>query len=223
MEFGFATILLLPFGLGLLGFIEPCTIGAHLIFLSAQAERNRNARVAALASFIIARMVVMGGFGGLVGLVGHWLIDLQTGFWLAFGLLYVGIGIAFVFGRAGLVKRRLAIAPEAWRRARNPLLMGAAFGLNIPACAAPILFGLLGLAVSGGSVLAGFTMMAVFAFALSAPLILMALEPRFAGFTMRAAEFLRTRPWLVGPVFFGLGIWSIYFGLFVDPIDWSGL
>lgn len=33
MEISFQTLVLLPVGLGLLGFIEPCTIGGHLLFL----------------------------------------------------------------------------------------------------------------------------------------------------------------------------------------------
>jgi len=33
MEFTPVATILLPIGLGLLGFIEPCTIGAHLIYL----------------------------------------------------------------------------------------------------------------------------------------------------------------------------------------------
>jgi len=36
------------------------------------------------------------------------------------------------------------------------------------------------------------------------------------------AEWLRARRWIFSAVFIPLGIWSIWFGLFVDPADWSG-
>ena len=31
MEYSFQTYILLPIGLGLLGFVEPCTVGGHLV------------------------------------------------------------------------------------------------------------------------------------------------------------------------------------------------
>lgn len=222
MELGFASLVLLPLGFGLIGFAEPCAIGAHLIYLSHQAEQSRKSKAAALVAFVIARTSVMGVVGALAGLLGHWLIAFQTGFWLAFGVLYFAIGIGFLLNRSGWLRRGLALPVIAWRSPRSAWVMGATFGLSIPACAAPILFGLLSLTVSGGSAIAGFTMMAVFALGLSAPLIVMSVLPGFARFVSRAAEWLRVRRWVVGAVFLVLGIWSIYFGLFVDPADWSG-
>jgi cytochrome c-type biogenesis protein len=222
MEIGFVSLILLPLGFGLIGFVEPCVIGAHLIFLTRQAERSQKARAAALIAFVSARTLVMGTLGASVGLLGQLLIGLQTGFWLVFGLLYCTIGAAFVLNRSGWLKRGIILPSPAWKNARSAWLVGAAFGLNIPACAAPILFGLLGLTVSGGSAIAGFTTMAIFALGLSAPLVVMTLLPAFARFVERSAEWLRARRWLTGALFVVLGIWSVYFGLFVDPADWSG-
>ncbi len=222
MEIGFVSLILLPLGFGLIGFVEPCVIGAHLIFLTRQAERSQKARAAALIAFVSARTLVMGTLGASVGLLGQLLIGLQTGFWLVFGLLYCTIGAAFVLNRSGWLKRGIILPSPAWKNARSAWLVGAAVGLNIPACAAPILFGLLGLTVSGGSAIAGFTTMAIFALGLSAPLVVMTLLPAFARFVERSAEWLRARRWLTGALFVVLGIWSVYFGLFVDPADWSG-
>ncbi|MGX9857572.1 hypothetical protein ACR03S_19470 (plasmid) [Limimaricola variabilis] len=215
--------MLLPaFGLGLLGFVEPCTLGAHALFLEGQRRRPAAQRLSAALVFLLARVVVMGGFGGLVVLLGQRLIGVQTGMWLVFGAVYLGLGAAILSRRDRALRRRVGLAPGHWKLAGNPLLQGLAFGLNIPACAAPILFGLIGAASLSGSAAAGFVMMAVFALALTAPLFPFAVAPRFAGPLDRLANWLRPRRWLLGALFVGLGLWSVWFGLFVDPVDWSG-
>ena len=71
MELTITSLLLLPVGLGLLGFIEPCTIGAHVIFLSAQQKRHAGAKAAAVISFVGVRVLVMGAFGALLGVLGE--------------------------------------------------------------------------------------------------------------------------------------------------------
>lgn len=222
MEATLINAVALPIGLGLLGFVEPCTVGAHLIFLGTQEGRARRDAARALAVFIGVRVMVTGAFGAAAVFIGTRLISAQTMLWLVFGLLYLLIGAMFILGRAGSVKRRIVLAPSTWRRASNPFVLGAAFGLNIPACAAPILFALLGVAMSGGSLLTGFAMMALFGLALSAPLVPVALFPALARALLRTSEWLRPRRWILGVVFLVLGTWSIWFGLFVDPADWSG-
>ncbi len=222
MAFSMIELVLLPAGLGLLGFVEPCTIGGHLLFLDTQNGRSGRARVNAMASFILVRALVMGLFGALISVLGKSLIGAQTGFWLVFGTTYLVVGIAFLFGRAGLIKRRITLAPAAWRQARNPVLLGLAFGLNIPACAAPILFGLLGLAATTGTVAAGFWMMFLFGLFLSSPLALFSSSARFAGALESLSGKLKRSGWILGVVFVLLGLWSIWFGLNVDPADWAG-
>ncbi|EAQ04594.1 hypothetical protein OB2597_04910 [Pseudooceanicola batsensis HTCC2597] len=221
MEFSDQSILL-ALGLGLLGFIEPCTFGAHMLFLSAQEGRRLRQRLSAAVVFLLARLVVMGGFGGLIVLLGQRLIGVQTGMWLVFGAIYLGFGIAIIAGGDSGLRRRVRFAPDRWKIADAPLLQGAAFGLNIPACAAPILFGLIGTATVSGSAASGVLMMSVFALALSLPLIPLSIAPGLAGGLDRVANWLRPRRWLLGAVFIDLGLWSIWFGLFVDPADWSG-
>jgi len=211
----------LSFGLGLLGFVEPCTIGAHMLFLGAQRGRSRRQRVRMAAIFLAARVVVMGGFGGLIVVLGQRLIGVQTGAWLVFGAIYLGLGLGILVGWDRVFRRRIAIAPDRWKAASNPLVQGLAFGLNIPACAAPILFGLMGTATASGSAATGFLMMTVFAAALSLPLLPLSAEPRLAGWLDRLAKWLRSRRWVFAAIFVALGLWSIWFGLFVDPADWS--
>ncbi len=222
MDLPLQILILLPIGLGLLGFIEPCTIGGHLLFLDSQKSRSQPEKISAVLIFVAMRSLVAGLFGGLIAFAGQWLIGVQTGIWLVFGSIYLAVGLAFFAGKAGLVKQRIELAPDAWKRVQNPVVLGLAFGLNIPACAAPILFGLLGLAAATGTVFVGFFMMFLFGLFLSLPLVFFAFIPRLAGTLDRLAVKLTGMGWVLGGVFVLLGLWSIWFGLYVDPANWVG-
>ena len=214
--------LLLPIGLGLLGFIEPCTIGGHLLFLDTQKSRTPRQRITAVSIFIVVRSIVAGLFGALVAWLGGRLIGVQTGIWLLFGLIYLSIGLMFISGRTSRIRKQINLAPAAWKRATSPLVLGLAFGLNIPACAAPILFALLGLATTTGTVVTGFVMMFLFGLFLSLPLAVLAVVPILADQLQKLAVRLSGARWITGGIFVILGLWSIWFGLFVDPANWAG-
>jgi len=223
LEISIIQLILLPIGLGLLGFIEPCTIGGHLLFVETQSRRTSREKISAVALFILVRAFIAGLAGATIAFLGQKLISAQTGIWLVFGSIYLVIGLAFLAGRAGLMKRKISLAPAAWKRAQSPLVLGLAFGLNIPACAAPILFGLLGLAATSGTIITGFIMMFLFGLFLSLPLALFAFIPRLASWLEQLAGRMKQMGLLIGLVFVVLGLWSIWFGLYVNPADWAGL
>lgn len=214
--------LALAFGLGLLGFVEPCTIGAHLLFLDGQLARTPARRLSAAGAFIVARIAVMAGFGGAVVYLGQSIIGIQTGFWLVFGAIYLTFGLAVLLRWDRSLRHRIGPAAERWRAAGNPVLQGLAFGFNIPACAAPILFALIGAAALSGSAVSGVLLMGTFALALSLPLVPLTLWPGLGTRLARLADWLRTRRWIPGVLFILLGLWSVWFGLYVDPANWSG-
>ncbi|WP_432256517.1 cytochrome c biogenesis protein CcdA [Limimaricola sp. AA108-03] len=193
-----------------------------MLFLSAQQGRTLRQRLGSALVFLLARLCVMGGFGGLIVVLGQRLIGVQAGMWLVFGAIYLGLGIAIIAKGDKKLRGRVRFAPDRWKIADAPLLQGAAFGLNIPACAAPILFGLIGTATVSGSAATGVLMMSVFALALTLPLIPLSVAPGLAGGLDQVANWLKPRRWLLGAIFIGLGLWSIWFGLFVEPADWSG-
>jgi cytochrome c-type biogenesis protein len=99
--------------------------------------------------------------------------------------------------------------------------LGALFAFNIPACAAPLIVALLGMAAAGGaggaSLVRGFTSMALFGFALSLPLVAAALFPRARRALDQLAGLSERMPRLTGAVLVILGLWSIWFGIFVSP------
>ena len=217
MELVYPTILTLPFALGLLGFVEPCTIGAHVLFLNTITDRPKVARFSAVAIFVLVRTLVMGAIGTAAAFLGQQVLSIQSALWLLFGALYVAIGITYATGHIGHFSRAFHAAPAAWRSARNPALLGTAFGFSIPACAAPIFVALLGLAAGSGTLLIGFTAMAVFALGLSVPLVVLAV----IGVPSRLHVPKRIVRWLMAVVFIAVGAWSIWFGLFVDASGWT--
>jgi len=217
------SIFLIPAALGLLGFVEPCTVGSHLLFLGTQNGRSARDKVVSVTVFILARAGVAGLFGAVIAALGQSLITLQTRMWLIFGAAYLVLGLLFVAGGAGFVKQRISLTPERWKSAVSPLTLGIAFGLNIPACAAPILFTLLGASAATCTILAGFSMMVVFGLFLTLPLVVFAAVPGLAVGLENTGTFLREKRWIIGLVFMLLGIWSIWFGLNVDPADWASL
>jgi len=222
MNIGLETLIFLPVGLGLLGFIEPCTIGAHLLLLkSIEGARHR---LGALGIFIVTRTLMMGLIGAGFALLGRGMVGAQTGLWLVFGTLYLLIGLGYFIGWQRLFTQRLEFAPRRWRYAKNPAVLGVAFGLNIPACAAPLVFGLFTLSAGSASLGAGFTMMALFGLALSLPLLAInALAGNgFGAALSRRMPGRGTMRVVLGVVFVALGLWSIWFGLYVNPENWSG-
>ena len=103
---------------------------------------------------------------------------------------------------------------------RGSLGLGVLFGFNIPSCAAPLVLALLGTAAAGGAdgrpLAAGFLSLALFGLALSLPLVVAVL---FAP-ARRVIDWLgglsRRMPAITGLVLIAVGLWSVWFGLFVS-------
>ena len=51
----------------------------------------------AVLIFVATRSLVSGLFGALTAFLGQKIIDVQTGFWLVFGVIYLITGLAFCF------------------------------------------------------------------------------------------------------------------------------
>lgn len=211
---------LLPIGLGLFGFIEPCSIGSTLVFVKAIEGRPAAAKVAQVAIFALTRGVFIGLLGVLAVMVGTSFLGLQKAAWVLLGLLYAGIGVLYLVGRAGLVMASLGPGLSRLSGLGGSAGLGVFFGLNIPACAAPLLFALLGTAAAGGAggatLAEGFSTLGLFGLALSAPLVAAVLFPKARSLLDRLAGLSRRIPRWTGALMVMLGAWSIWFGLFVS-------
>jgi cytochrome c-type biogenesis protein len=220
IEWSLTTHIILPVSLGLLGFVEPCAIGSHMVILGALAEQSKAKRAALLFLFVATRTVALGAVGIVVAYIGQQYIPGQKAFWLLFGFAYTTLGALYIAGKAGVLMRRIGVGGQLASSRRGAVALGALFGLSVPACAAPLLFAVTASAAGVNAYALGFVTMALFGLALSAPLLLVAAVPKVGA----ALQGMRTAPrWArrtVGLLLVGAGLWSIWFGLFVEPRDW---
>ncbi|TAK83544.1 MAG: hypothetical protein EPO20_18035 [Betaproteobacteria bacterium] len=220
MELGLFHLLVLPAGLGLFGFIEPCSIGSTLLFVKYLEGEGAAEKIRQTALFAVTRAVFIGLLGIAAVAVGSGFVAFQTTAWIVLGALYALLGVLVLAGRAGALM--VAIGPGLRKLSglRGSAGLGVLFGLNIPACAAPLLAALLAAAAatgaSGATVAAGFTALAVFGFFLSAPLVAAVFSARarrlLDGLARQAGRF----PKWTGVILIALGAWSIAFGLLVE-------
>jgi cytochrome c-type biogenesis protein len=214
-----AGLVLLPIGLGLFGFVEPCAIGATLLFIKTMEGAPARTKVAQVVAFTISRAVFTGLLGAIAVVIGALFLGLQKAVWLAVGLLYAGIGVLYLTGRIAPLMRSIGPRLTALSSPRGSIALGGALGLVIPACAAPLLLALLAMAAAGGAsganIAQGFASLALFGFALSLPLVAAVLFAPARRALDWIAALTRRIPFWTGMLFVALGLFSIWFGLFV--------
>ena len=215
-----ASFILLPIGLCLFGFIEPCAIGSTLLFIKTTEGTAAAAKVAQVVAFTLSRAVFTGVLGALAALIGSLFFGLQKAVWVVLGVMYAAIGILYLTGRIGPLMRSIGLRLAALSSPRGSIALGAVLGLNIPACAGPLLLALLAASAAGGAsgatIARGFGSLALFGFALSLPLVAAVL---FASARLALdwlAGLTRRVPFWTGVLFVVLGLWSIWFGLYVS-------
>ena len=211
----------LSVGLGLLGFVEPCSMGANLLFIKYLEGKSPSGKLAQTGVFMLSRGLFIGSLGALAALVGAAFVTVQKSSWILLGGIYLALGALYLAGRAGFLMRTLGPGLRRLSGTRGPVALGVLFGLNIPACAAPLLFVLFGTAAVGGVTLTqGFLTLALFGLALSAPLALAVLWAPGRALLDHIAGLSGRIPRVTGAVLVLLGLWSIYFGLYFRLEDW---
>ncbi len=133
-------LLALAVGLGLLGFVEPCSIGTNMVFLGHLREKGRGDRLWETAKFALVRSMVLGLFGLGIAILGGSVFAAQKGFWLLLGLLYLALGVARHPERPvplGAVRAHLR-GPVATRAQKALFGVGAAIRLQPPRVRLPV-------------------------------------------------------------------------------------
>lgn len=203
----------LPLGLGLLGFVEPCAIGATLLFVKAMEGQSAARKLVQVSLFTLVRALVIGVLGALAAVVGERFFGLQRAVWVALGALYLALGVAFLLGKAS--RLMMSFGPSLARLGGigGSAVLGVAFGLNVPACATPLLLALLGTAAAQSAadrgIATGFYSLALFGLALSLPLVAAVLIPSARKGLDWAAGLSRRIPQWTGLILVALGAWSI--------------
>jgi len=208
----------LPIAFGLLGFVEPCSIGSTLVFIKVIEGRSASQKVAQVATFALSRGVFIGVLGAAAALVGSAFFGFQRAAWIVLGVLYAAIGFAYLSGRIGGLTRSVGPSLAHFSSVRGSALLGVILGLNIPACATPLLLALLGASAAsgatGGSAAQGFVSLALFGFAMSLPLVVAVAFAHARRALDRLAALSRRMPIWTGVLLVALGAWSIWFGVF---------
>lgn len=207
-------LLILPVGLGLLGFVEPCSIGSSLLFIKMVEGRPVATKVMQAVVFTLTRAVSIGVVAALVGTA---FVGFQRAGWVVLGALYVALGLAYLTGNAGRLMRALGPGLGRLSAVQGAAALAVLFALNIPACAAPLLAAVLGSAAVGGDaqVARGFVTLALFGLALSLPVAVPLLWVPARRALARLAALSSRVPVVIGLLLAALGAWSISFGLFV--------
>ena len=200
-------------GLGLIAFVEPCSVGSHLLFLKFLDRLPERQRLYQTLVFTLARAGLMAGLGVLAAVVGTRFLGIQHGLWMALGSLYVVLGLAYLAGGAPWLMRQSDRLLPRVPTTSGGAALGVLFGFNIPACAAPLLAVLLGgaatQAAAGGGMAYGGVSLLIFGLALSSPLVLAVFTQRGRRLLNAIARFATRMPRITGAVLVLLGVWSI--------------
>lgn len=201
-------------GLGLLGFVEPCSVGSHLLFIRYLERLPRRMQAVQTLLFTLTRAALMAGLGVLAVLIGSAFTGLQHALWAVLGGLYVIVGLLYLAGGASWFLARVNRFLPRLSGTPGSLGLGALFGLNIPACAAPLLAVLLGdaaaRAAAGGGIIFGAATLLVFGLALSSPLVLAVYTARGRRWLEALARLAGRMPRWTGVVLVALGAWTLW-------------
>lgn len=209
------TLLVLPVGLGLLGFIEPCSIGSTLIFVKFLGDKGQTVKIRETLTFTATRALFLGLRGAAAAFVGGAFIGLQKAFWILLGTAYVVLGLLYLARRTGTLMFELGFGRWLLQGRKGAAALGLVFALNIPACAAPLLAAVLATSLGVATVARGFVSLAVFGLALSLPLVLAVFWARGRRWIDRLGALAERIPTWTGVALIALGTWSIGFAFIV--------
>ena len=118
-----ADTVLLPIGLGLLGFVEPCSLGATLVMVKVLEGQGAAGQMAQLGLFTATRAGFIGLAGAMAAVLGTAFLGMQRAGWLLLGGVYVGLGLLFLAGQGPRQNQGDARGPTL-RRGHPPGLAG---------------------------------------------------------------------------------------------------
>lgn len=85
-------------GLGLLAFVEPCSVGSHLLFIRYLEGLSQRVKVIHTLLFALTRASLMAVLGVVAVFVGTAFTGLQQSLWALLGSVYVVVGLLYLGG-----------------------------------------------------------------------------------------------------------------------------
>ncbi len=211
----FYSVVILPFVFGLIGFVEPCSMGINIMFLSSIDRTSSRRRIKEIIIFMLVRALVLALLGLSVAFVGNRLFSFEQGFFVILALIYISVGLLMIFSKSLLSKLRnvrlahlLGLDFKEGALSRLDLIAG----LTIPACAIPLITVLLGQTLFVGKILTGFTTLFIFGLALTVPLTIFSFFKRgiiWLGWIAERAKKFRV---VGGVILILIGVATFYSG-----------
>jgi cytochrome c-type biogenesis protein len=184
-------LIVLPLALGLVGSTTPCALGINAVFLGYMMGKERWTRLWQGSLMALARAFFLMLLGLLFAFIGEQVKSFMFGYnrLIAFALIALGALLVLSYHRPlslpglNLGSGRFKDGPG------GALALGAAFGLDIPACTSPMVLALLAQTVFVGDLAFGAITLFLFGVAMSLPVLVLALfegtHRAFTGFARR--------------------------------------
>ena len=198
---------LVPIAFGLLGFVEPCSIGANILFLGYLQAKERGTVLEAV-KFTVTRALFLGLIGLAAGVLGQSLRIGTYSYSLILGVFYIFLGfLGLWWSYRGMGLASLDLGRYFPKGGAVPL--GVIFGLSAPACSLPLLLALVGLGILKGAWV-GFLTLFLFGLALSAPLLWIARSERADETLRRLGRVALRAPYLPASLLILVGVITIF-------------
>lgn len=199
--------IIFPFLLGLLGFIEPCSLGANFIFLQYILFSSPEVRLFHSLLFTITRALFLSVLGLMAAFAGQKIIGAQGYYILFLGLIYIILGLIILIRGQGW---GFSLPFPRLSEKSLPFLLGGVFGLAIPACASPLILALMGGAALSGQLWFGFSSLLLFGLGLSLPLVLVVYSRKAPDWmTYIASKYPRRLQYLLGCLLLFAGLYTL--------------
>jgi cytochrome c-type biogenesis protein len=199
------SLVLIPLVFGLIGFVEPCSVGINIIFLNRINGFKRARRISETLIFTFVRGTFLGLAGLSAAFIGGRIFTIQSSVFVILGVIYVVLG-----GLAILNMYKPVFVYEInvskYFKNRESVALGFLFGLIIPACGIAFVLALIGKSILLGKLLEGFISLFIFGIGLSFPLVMISFFDKCNEIVARLSNKARKIPWLAGVVLIVVGL-----------------
>ncbi|MBI4641709.1 MAG: hypothetical protein HY731_13510 [Candidatus Tectomicrobia bacterium] len=189
--------------LGLIGFIEPCSLGVSYAFLLQVKEVRPERKWGFAGAFLLSRAFLLALVGLLVAFLSQQFRVLQSWTFLLIGSFFILAGILALLQQ----QMRSVQTGMEWmsKLTQLPGVLGTLMGPMIPVCSIPLLAILLGSNLTLGTIWLGFVSLFVFGAMLSFPLLLLLWWSVSIEWLQRLYAVMQRYRWVTSALLIGLG------------------